>query len=333
MDTKQLETLEVQDGKEQFDMLIFLKLCKMNIRFLFSVVTVILLVTTVWMFLQKREYTAVVDILPNITGNEGKYSSLIGIASSFGLGGGAKEIQFSDLYEDILTSRSFAARFLSKEFTNPWNGKQETLLKINKAQNTNNQLNTIHSIIASNTEVFKNQVSGIIQVRYVSYDPNLSQEILKQIIQELDAYESEEYRNKARDTRLFVKKNLEDLKKKLREQEDGLITFLNANKNLSSPNIRIQYERKVREVEVYGEMLKLVSRQYETAKLEEQQNQSIIQVLDEPYASTTPSFPKKKMILIGMFLFSVVLSFVLLYVIYSLRDIFPKLSRIISAER
>lgn len=75
-------------------------------------------------------------------------------------------------------------------------------------------------------------------------------------------------------------------------------------------SVRLEYQRKLRQIKYYETVLDMMARQYEIAKIDEAREAALIQILDKAMVPTIPSGPNRfrvvNVITLGSFLLSVV---------------------------
>mgnify|MGYP000862486155 CR=1 FL=1 len=123
----------------------------------------------------------------------------------------------------------------------------------------------------------------------VKNDPYFAEQLISEVYNAIVKYSNDITNIKAREKRIFVSGRLQEINSKLKNSEDSLVEFISNNKNLDSPNLRIQRERLEREVLLYNQLYISLSDQLELAKIDEKDNTSSIYMLEMPSAPTVIS--------------------------------------------
>lgn len=89
----------------------------------------------------------------------------------------------------------------------------------------------------------------------------------------------------------FIEGRLVDISSKLKLAEDEMISFLEQNKSLSSPNLSVQRNRMQRDISVYSQLFVSLSDQLELAKIDAKNSVNPIFALDIPSLSLKKSGP------------------------------------------
>ena len=100
---------------------------------------------------------------------------------------------------------------------------------------------------------------------------------------------------KGKEKRKFIEGRLLSVKADLENAENQMQTFLQKNKDLNSPLLLLKKDRIERNIKLYTQLYLSLSDQLELAKIEEIQEASVLQILDEPYVPLGPSNKAIKM--------------------------------------
>jgi uncharacterized protein involved in exopolysaccharide biosynthesis len=179
--------------------------------------------------------------------------------------------------------------------------------------------------------VDKDKHTEIIIITVVTDEPKLSADIANAMIEELDIYNREFRKNKATDQRKFIEGRLIEVKNDLTKAENQLKTFREKNRKVvDSPELLLEQERRVREVEMQNTIYVELNKQYELVKIEEVKDIPIVDVLDAAVPPVQRFKPQRKHFVLMMTLLSGVLSvgLTLLYDFYQnnkqkIRSAFP----------
>ena len=273
-----------------------------------SLITLIYLI-----FFTQPMYESSTTFFPSFQDGSTNNSSLLNIASKFGV---AIPSQFeqtdflsADMYPAIVKSRALAIAVLNKKFVFNNLDNEVSLLNILTEPGDYEKSDT-SKVIANKIKYFTEDVVKIKQnpdtPLYTLYtlaeDPVLSAQIANAVIEKLDTLQMEFKSKKVLQKKDFVEDRIVDIEKELRKSENALQKFREQNKQIDySPALLLEQERLERETQVQTEIYISLKQQYESVKIEEVQETSFIQILDEPNIPTKPSKPRKLLILIFTF--------------------------------
>lgn len=123
-----------------------------------------------------------------------------------------------------------------------------------------------------------------IQVVVKKY-PNLALELTDRIYTAIIEYFTDITQLKATEKISFIEGRLVEISSKLVEAESEMISFLEQNKKLTSPNLSIQRTRIQRDITVYSQLFVSLSDQLELAKIDAKNSVNPIFTLDDPVLS------------------------------------------------
>lgn len=181
-------------------------------------------------FLLPRSYTAITTILPP---EDKQTTNLLSALSNSPLSSLILDESgtTSDLYVEILKSRSVLDGVLSQEFSYPKGKKkqqQKTLLSILKA----NSLEKGRKKFVSKVAV-KASPEGIISVSVELKDRNLAADVANALVNELDKINKEKNTSRAKNSRIYIENQLNLTEKKLKKASEDLVAFQEKYKAIS----------------------------------------------------------------------------------------------------
>ena len=224
---------------------------------------------------------------------------LAGLASQFGVNvpmESSFDLSSPSLYPELLNSRTFSEKVLEKEFYLNQYGKKLSLLKIlthgegepkyGKDTLITQATGILNSEHLTYIKDMKSPVS-IIEVR--ASDPTFAKDLADVVLNELDALSRYFKTQKVNEKITFIEDRISSVEKDLKTSERILKDFNERNRQISSPALQLEEERLERDVEVQKGIYLTLKQQLELAKIEEIQETSIFQVLDEPQIAISPS--------------------------------------------
>jgi len=160
--------------------------------------------TIIYLIVATPIYTSKTTILPP----EGE-SSPIGVSSLLREFGGLNQpakLNSAILYRSFLTSRTLITRIFTKTFFNPKTNKQTHLFEIFDIEGTTQERESLaYKFISENLmNIFYDGETGITTLEVESYDPKLSAEIAKALVEELDLFNRQYVTKKAGENRILI---------------------------------------------------------------------------------------------------------------------------------
>lgn len=267
------------------------------------------LITVIYLvFFAKPTYESTATIFPSF-GDSGSNSNLLSMASKFGISipSQFEETDFlsADMYPAIIKSRTLAKTVLNRKFVSGERNVKISLLSI-LTDPENFEDNDSSKVIAKKVIYFTEEIINISQspesplytLKILTEDPILSAQIANAVIEELDTLQMEFRSQNIMQKKEFIEERIKAVEHELRKAENALEKFRVQNKQISySPSLLLEQERLERETQVQTEIYISLKQQYESVKIEEVQETSFVQVLDEPNIPIYPSGPRKIFIL------------------------------------
>jgi uncharacterized protein involved in exopolysaccharide biosynthesis len=269
---------------------------QLKVIVLVSFITVFLTFTYV-QFIQVPLYVSSATVLlPSIGG--GTLGGLAGIASQFGVNiptGASADLSSPSLFPELLRSRTFAEKILDKKFYTKKFGKELSLLAILTHGNEppkvgrDTMVTSALGSLGGMLEFIQDPSSLFSVIKATASDPLFAKQLAEVTLTELEAlnrfYKSQTVNEKTS----FISNRIYSVENDLESSETRLKEFKERNRQISSPALQLEEERLVRDLEIQKGIYLTLKQQLELAKIEEIQETSIVQVLDEPQVPLGPS--------------------------------------------
>jgi uncharacterized protein involved in exopolysaccharide biosynthesis len=262
-------------------------------------------------------YISLAKILPE----NGKSSSIGvgGLASQFGINirsQGKGSSSLSDLYPEILKSRTLSRRLLKRKFDTKKFGESQSLLKILTYGNSPppKKLDALESItinkLTNNMIVVEPSLnSPLINIYTKTFEASFSAQLASAVIDELGKIEKQYLTGKATEKRIFIHSRIKDAEISLKNAEEKLRIFREKNRNIiKSPALQLEVSRLMREQEVQTQIYLTLKKEFELVQIEEIEKGSMVMVLDPPEPALGKSSPNKPRILIITGIMSLIFS-------------------------
>lgn len=136
--------------------------------------------------------------------------------------------------------------------------------------------------------------SGIIDVRFVTRDPEVGVAFVRELLGALDRFNRDTKRTQARERREFTESRLGEARDSLRAAEGALRHFLETNRAYrDAPALMLQADVIRRRISAQQEVVDMLRREFETARLDEVNDTPVLTVLDTPALPARRVFPSR----------------------------------------
>jgi uncharacterized protein involved in exopolysaccharide biosynthesis len=260
-------------------------------------VLLFLLVVVVALILP-RSYTVAASFTPQ---SERLASSLAGIAAQFGVPLPATDAGASpDFYIELLQSRRILGETMKARYTFPTDTGEVsgTLVDIfeiegeTEGERDEMALRRFRGMITADLD----RPSGVVTFEVETFNPQLSAQVAKRLLDQLNRFNLETRQSQAAAERRFTEVRLAEAKGELLEVENRLQAFLEVNRDLgTSPLLRFRQERLEREVSIRQAVVSALAQNFEQARIDEVRDIPVITIVEEPEA---PALPDSRMLLL-----------------------------------
>jgi uncharacterized protein involved in exopolysaccharide biosynthesis len=266
-------------------------------------------------------------------------SQLQGLASSFGYDLGTTESNFN--IPDVVNSKRIKLAIINHDWyfsdiqdtmslLEYWHkddkpgiisrifGEQEKNPELKRLKWENQALQKINDRIT----VSESKKTGLITVSVLSEEPRLSKEIVAFIADALIKYINQVQLKQASENRQFIEERIKETEAQLNESEETLKRFREDNRSIKdSPELQLELERLMRDVEVNQQVYITLKQQYEIARIEEVKEAPIVNVLDEGREAVEKDWPKRKLTLVFLIFLIVIFTIIATFIIYKVRQL------------
>jgi len=261
-----------------------------NIRFLIIFSLIVMAFIAVKMYMSPNYYISGASILPS--GKVDKFSELKQLA---GLGSSENDENSSELFPIILESNTIRDAVLAKSYLVDANYNEKTSLKDYFGQD---DPDILRNSLSGITTIYTDSRSGVIRIEVETKSPELSQMIVGEYINELENYNLNKRKSRAKENEKYLARQSELMKSELVQLEDSLEQYQMANRNWdmsSDPELLKNIGRFKRDVTVKSATYMFLQEQYSAAKLDVQKDIPIVRLLDQPSLPTMKSGPRRKL--------------------------------------
>lgn len=257
-----------------------------------------------------KTYLATVALFPEESGAQPGGTALAMLSSSFGLPVG-KSSQFSDLYQDVIKSRTFIREILPR----PLQAKDSMTTPQSfyhlKDKSEAEQAAALAHILAKDLDLVK-LPNGMMSLTLETTDPVFSASLLNAIITDLERFFANKQKREMERSLEFIKSKIDEKEKIYRASSERVAQFISKNQYLDyqkTPYLYNQLEELKRDQRVQEEIYLLLVKEYEQSQIEKQKEKNLIQVLDYAEPALKKEKPYRVKIMLGAFMGSILLSY------------------------
>ncbi|NLE02538.1 MAG: hypothetical protein GX640_21955 [Fibrobacter sp.] len=125
----------------------------------------------------------------------------------------------------------------------------------------------------------KDAKTGLLHLSSVAPDPQLAYDLNVFTLDYISDYIRNSIKTQAKEKRVFIDERIIESKQALEKSEDVLARFRGSNLMTSSPQVMLEEARLLRQVTMNQEIYIQFQKQYELARIEELDNQTLVQVV------------------------------------------------------
>ena len=165
-------------------------------------------------------------------------------------------------------------------------------------------------LLREQLDVSMDNKTGVVTISLETKEPQLSADIVNKVTSELDKYIRTKRTTNASEQRKWIEARLSEVKADLEKSENTLKEFREKNRRVNdSPQLLLEQERLIREVQINATLYAELKKQYEIVKIEEIKNIPIINIMDAGRAAARKERPKRSTIVVAAFFLSLVTAF------------------------
>jgi len=259
-------------------------------------------------------YESTLTMYPNSDNETGKLSQFQGMASMLGMNMGGTESTFH--IPDIISSRTLQTKIIYKKWeTNSFTSQVDLITFWGINDDSSFSLNPLNwfSYSEGNMDLMwessaleklserisvKEDKTGLIIVDVLMEEPELSAQIANYIYLGVVQFTNVNHIEMAKSNREFIQERQIEVKEILVNAENKLKEFRNKNRKvIDSPQLQLELERLLRDVEIQTQIFITLQQQFELARIEEVKETPSVIVLDEGKPDLRMHHPKRILII------------------------------------
>jgi uncharacterized protein involved in exopolysaccharide biosynthesis len=272
-----------------------------QIAYFVGIATVLAIVISL---LMPNSYRSAATLLPET--EKSKLASLGGMSDLASLAGlSVGEGSLVKLYPKIILSESVLKNVIYAEYYSLEFKDSVNLIQYWKIKGKTPELiyeSTLKSLRAQ-LEVSMDNRTNFVSISIAMEEPQLSADVVNKVTSELDRFVRTKRTTNASEQRNWIQSRLVEVKKDLEKSENTLKEFRENNRRIiDSPQLLLEQERLIREVQINSTLYTELKKQFELVKIEEIKNIPIINILDAGRAAANKESPKRAVIVVITFL-------------------------------
>ena len=270
-----------------------------------------------------------ISVYPSDSSSSYNLGQFQGIASNLGIGipQSGKSLNITDLvksrrlYEMIL-NKNWTVDNTSFNLIKYWKIDNDSFFSLNpitmlKKMNSNNSINKQEIYIENAILEIANRISvdesstGLITISVLMENPKLSSMIANYIYDAIKEISNSSYSEQAVLNRKFIEQRQDIAQSALIKAEEKLRDFRTNNINVSdSPQLQLEFERLLRQVEIQTQVYITLTQQYEIARIDEVKDTPSVILLDDSITPVKKHSPRRMFIVLISTFFGAIISLV-----------------------
>jgi uncharacterized protein involved in exopolysaccharide biosynthesis len=257
-------------------------------------------------YLLPNRYRAEATILPEA--GSGKSSMLGGFADIAAMAGvSTNEMKLSKLFPTILMSETVLREAIFHRYTVEGSADAQNLIEFLRIDqgSTEKDFDAAVKEMRSRLEATLDYRTDVVTVTLEMEQSQLAADVANQLLKEMDRFLRETRRTKVSEQKKWLDERLSQVRTSLERAEETLKEFRVKNRQTAdSPQLLLEQERLVRQVQINSTIFIELTKQYEIARVEEIKNTPLVNLLDPARAPTTRYKPKRTTIAVSAVLVS-----------------------------
>jgi tyrosine-protein kinase Etk/Wzc len=295
-------------------------------------------------FLMPPIYTATTSFVPEMRSEGGVPAGLGALAGQLGISFGGEASQSPRFYAEVSKSRGILDRLLLSRYVDPRAGHlvgdTVTLLTILQSagrkgvDSLERGARKLAGLIAVGVDAQTNIVTLKVQSQY----PDLAAAVANRLVAYLNDFNTLSRQSQARERRKFTEQRVAAGEQELRDAEEALKRFYQANRSWQqAPQLVFEEGQLRRQVDLRQELYRTLRREYETARIQEVNDTPVITVIDAAVVPQRKSGPTRRLWVLAAFVvsgvFAVFLAFSAEYLARARREQDGPYSNLLSTAR
>jgi len=303
---------------------LYISIILKNLRFIVIVVFVSTVASIIYCYCVEPKYKSTAAVLPNQSKSFNKFGLSSLIPGLMGNSSDEAGVYSTYYYPFFIKSRTLSLELLENQYSFPIkNGHFDgNLYEYLETDDTTKAVETLQEWLDSETEYD----TGIFGVSCTCPNAKLSAQIINNVLKALDEFNKQNRTNIAQNTFIHLDKRIEETYSDYIEASNDLTKYESLHRSgILSPKVNAELTDLQNRKELLQEIYLMLYKEREIAALDIKKETTVITVLDSAYVPTIKAFPKKKLIVVSVFVLSFLLSLVFImlreYILNNLKTI------------
>ncbi len=242
-------------------------------------------VTSIAVLVMPPTYAASATFVADNSAQSRLPAGLAGLASQFGVNLGAEASRSPAFYADLLRSREILGDALAAKLAGPRSDDSITVYELYRITGPTPEQRRDEGIKALRSRIMLavDQRTNIVRVTLEAPNAVAARNVLQLLLDRLANFNVHTRQSTAGERRKFIEGRVASSELELRSAEEALRAFYERNRQWqTSPQLRFEEQRLIRQVTVQQELYLTLRREYETARIEEVNNTPVLTIIDHP---------------------------------------------------
>ena len=262
-----------------------------------SLTVLAMAITAAWIFTSNEVWTSTAKFLPTRAGG-------ISLRLSATVGNSGPEMEgdqdsaSADYYIALVQSPVFLAPLVLQPIAFDDAGNPQNLLDHYRVEGTTEQerLQRGAELLQKSITITAGKATSgvrLVTLTVSANQRNLSADIATALLAAINEHNRTSRGNKATNNRIFVETQLAKASKELDAATNDFAAFSKKNRKIATPDLQAQRDRLERRVRVQEEVFITLTKQLEMSRMEEQETQPVIEVIQPPMPPIVRSAPRR----------------------------------------
>jgi uncharacterized protein involved in exopolysaccharide biosynthesis len=295
-------SIEAPEFEDESNVLEILNVLLKRWRVVLGLPLVVAVVVVAISFSVPPTFTATTSFVPEMRSEGGLPGGLGALAGQLGLSLGGEASQSPQFYAEVAKSRGILQRLLLARYADPGTERQigdsTTLLTILRSggRNGGDSLERGAKKLAGLISVGVDAQTNIVTVKVESPYPDLAAAVANRLVAFLNDFNTQNRQSQAGERRKFTEQRVAAGEHELRDAEEALKRFYQANRSWQqSPQLVFEEGQLRRQVDLRQELYRTLQREYETARIQEVNDTPVITVIDAAVVPQRKSGPIRRL--------------------------------------
>src|SRR5690554_906489 len=249
------------------------------------------------------------------SGNLGQLAAMAGINM-----GSNNNLDPSDYLDKIIQDKEFIAKLYEKKWF--FKGDSLPLEQIFELEPDTTVPNSEYAFFMKKINAVRNggilsinkdEKTGILTLSAKASGPQLAYDLNLFTLNYISNYIRKSLKSQAKEKRVFIEERIKETKEELTKAENALAKFKERNLVSHAPKVALEEGRLMRNVTLNQEVYIQYQKQYELVRIEELDDQALVQVVKSAEVPIVKSKPNRKMIVIVTFITGIFLGFLFVF--------------------